>query len=419
MARRRSSAALLAQARRRTYSNKMSARLGAFTFGAQWPLDDASGGVARAVSATASLTGTYNADITLAHTLGPSGKKVAHSGGSGGYIWLLSDALISAWSTIKSEGGFGCWIKADTGIWTNGVGYIIQWLQTDGNNTIYLTKAADNNLYWSANRGGVLALAALAGYKPAGWFHLFLTWSETNNRVRAYLNGEKFSEAATGTWAGNPNSFILYTLDLATSWPGCADTYIVTGGREPTPGEVRALVNDAAHIARIAIIGDSISRFVGDGTEWPWIVGYTHNSSLATVINHAEAAMGILAGDHNLAYQASAAASDDADVIIIALGTNDDNAEANQEALQEALGAGIDALRASNPRARIHTVAVWPNYADAQLDNIRESIVAVSAAKNVVSHDPTDVWAENESTDGWHPNAAGHAKAATWVLGWL
>lgn len=374
----------------------------------------------RCISSATGMAGVYSGDMAYANTLGPSGRKVAYSDGSGIYASLLTAPFATLWAGAKAEGGMGCWIKADSGVWTDGVGYVILWVQVDANNTIYLTKAVDGNLYYSVNRGGVLALPALAAYKPTGWFHLFATWSEANNRVRGYLNGEQFYEAATGTWAGAPASALLYSLDTVTSWPGCIDTVAIMGGSEPTAAEVRALVNNAAHIARISVIGDSISRVIGDGTEWPWIVGYTHNSSLTTIMNHAEASMGIVAGAHNLAYQATAAANDDADAIIIALGTNDSADPGDQAAIQTALGAGIDALRLSNPRAMIHVVKVWPCYA-ADHSVIRASIAAVCTAKGVTLHDPTTpaVWDAGDSADGWHPNAAGHVKAATWVLGWL
>ena len=133
--------------------------------------------------------------------------------------------------------------------------------------------------------------------------------------------------------------------------------------------------------------------------------------------------MGVVAGASNLAAQATAAASDDADIIIIQLGSNDDNA-GNMGTLQTAYEDGIIALKASNTNATIYAMNVlkrWANQTDgAEVDksNIRTAIAAACTAQGITCWDTyTTPWiAQDETSDGIHPTAAGHAKIAAEVL---
>jgi lysophospholipase L1-like esterase len=228
-------------------------------------------------------------------------------------------------------------------------------------------------------------------------------------------------ESAAGQWVGSLIMAYMGTLTQNNCWPGWHDTRVMVGGREPTPAEVRALVNHATKIYKLSVLGDSITVAAGDNSDWSWLVAYNNGWKSSNVfrINHAEAQQGIVAGAHNLAYQAAAAANDQADVILIALGTNDDNtAGAAQTAIQAALGAGIDALKVSNANATLIVLNVWPRYDGANLDNIRASISTVCAAKGITCWDTysTPWFADGDTVDHLHPAAAGTAKIVTQVM---
>jgi lysophospholipase L1-like esterase len=403
---------------RQAYAQKINAWLAAFPFGVWWPTDDTSGTALRAVSQTANLSGTYTGAIDLANTTGPSGSKIAHSGGSNIYGNLLTAALQTAWTAgARAEGGHGGWYKADANAWTDGVGTVFQWLITDGANIEYAAKNVDSSLCGVINRGGTNLVSVIPHFYPSGWFHYFVTWSDSHSRVRVFLNGELYQEFTAGVWAGGLAGALLYSSDGVTSWKGCDDTHVLVGGREPTPGEVHALATAAAPIARLSVLGDSITAAWADHSDWSWQVGYTWRSSLAICINHAEATMGILTGAHNLAYQAAAAAGDDADAIIVALGIND-NDGGDMSALQTAYQAGLAALRASNRRAALYALNVWPICNGGTAANLRPAIAAACAAQSVTCLDPvsTPWFLDGDTSDHLHPTAAGHAKIATQVL---
>jgi lysophospholipase L1-like esterase len=406
-----------------SYLQQLSRWLSTFPFGVNWPLDDQAGSVMRALSSTPGLAAAYNGDIFLADAPGISKKRVAFSDGTGIYGNLLTAALSTAWgSACHAEGGHGGWYKASSSaMWTDGVGTVLQWLNADGNNMEYVSKAADNNIYWIVDRGGTSTTLNLVNYFPPGWFHLFVTWSDAASRVRYYLNGELLQQNVTGVWSGALAQALLYSLDGVSSWHGWADTHVLVGGREPTGAEVRSLVNSAARIFRLALLGDSITAAALDHSDWSWKVHYTWKDSLTTRLNHAVAGYGITNG--GLDAETAAAAADNADTIMLAFGANDDNA-GDMALLRSLLGADIDALRVSNPNATLYCMNVLPEWTDntgaTPIDkaNVRTAIATVCTAKGVACWDTfTTPWITAAQTlDGIHPTAAGHAAIAAQVL---
>ena len=169
---------------------------------------------------------------------------------------------------------------------------------------------------------------------------------------------------------------------------------------------------------RFGVLGDSISN--DSVLEWPGLVRFGYRDNYATLSNHASAGESI-AG--HMATQVTAAASDNANIIIIALGTNDNNA-GDMGALQATYEAGIVALKATNPNATIYAMNVLPRWEDettgAEVDksNIRTAIAAACTAQSVTCWDTyTTPWIDQDETvDGTHPDATGQAAIAAEVL---
>lgn len=167
----------------------------------------------------------------------------------------------------------------------------------------------------------------------------------------------------------------------------------------------------------MAILGDSIAAASGG---WPYI---TSQYKVWSLVNHAVNSMGILVGADNMDVQTLAAANDDADVIILALGANDNNA-GDMAALQAEATENILELQASNPRARICYLNVLPCWTDGTgateqaKDNIRAAITAACAATGITCWDShTTPWiVVTDTSDGIHPTAAGTLKIAYQVL---
>lgn len=169
--------------------------------------------------------------------------------------------------------------------------------------------------------------------------------------------------------------------------------------------------------ARIAIIGDSIAAISNSTGVWPYPVARRYNQGTVALSNHATTNMGVLVGTTNMAAQVTAAATDNADIIIMALGTNDNNA-GDMGALQTAVENGIDTLRGTNPSAALYYMNVLPR-ASGDKSLVRAAIVAACAAKSVPCWDTvTDPWIvpATDTSDGLHPNAAGNVKIRDRVL---
>lgn len=126
---------------------------------------------------------------------------------------------------------------------------------------------------------------------------------------------------------------------------------------------------------------------------------------------------------NDLDTQAAAAAGDNATKIIIALGTNDNNA-GDMEALQAKVESNIIALKASNPNATIYYMNVLPRWTDntgatpVDKSNIRTAIAAACTAQGVTCWDTLSTpWiTAAQTSDGLHPIAAGSQAIATQIL---
>jgi len=171
---------------------------------------------------------------------------------------------------------------------------------------------------------------------------------------------------------------------------------------------------------RVTIIGDSISRYSVQGFMWPNIL-IKEDKYLLNV--KSVSGTGVIDG---YADQVAASATDNANIIIIAMGTNDDNA-GNMTTLANTFSAGIAALKASNPNANIYVMGVLPRWTDngggtvVDKSNIRTAISASCTANGVTYWDTfTTPWIDAADTsDGLHPIEAGSVKINTKMVALL
>lgn len=105
------------------------------------------------------------------------------------------------------EGTISLWARVSgAGVWTDGASRRTIGLQVDGNNQIAITKlAANNTLRYFYAAGGTQEQIDKGSVSAAGWMHFALTWSATDDEVKAYYNGvqEGSTKTALGTWVGN------------------------------------------------------------------------------------------------------------------------------------------------------------------------------------------------------------------------
>lgn len=157
----------------------------------------------------------------------------------------------------------------------------------------------------------------------------------------------------------------------------------------------------------LGIIGDSISA--PDRGYWPLNIPLIYDVS-----NKALSGKTIMA---DMDGQTDAAVIDNNEVVIIELGTNDDNS-GDMVALQAKVESNIIKLKAGNPNITIYYMNVlprWTNVSGAVINdksNIRAAISAACAAQSIECWDTfTDPWIlPSDTQDGTHPTVAGGVK---------
>ena len=160
-------------------------------------------------------------------------------------------------------------------------------------------------------------------------------------------------------------------------------------------------------ILTLGIIGDSITD--GNG-EWPDLLANHINYGMMKKANRSASGNSIMTG---MDAQIAAAVGDDADIIIIALGTND----GSDAGLQAEYLENVQEIAASNAGATIYCMGILPKTVDTFRDENNTKIAAAAAAASVTYWN-TDGWIvpATDTGDGKHPNAAGTAKILAQVL---
>ena len=172
---------------------------------AYWPLDEASGGVARCL-VNPLQNGTYTG-VTLADdSSGPFGTPAPFFDGANDYVNVFTAALSAAFD--GQEGSAGIWVRvANAGVWTDGASRYSIYIGADGNNWVEQRKDAVNNTTRKRYRANGTVSAAVAAASYATWAYWVITWSRSagaTGEYKSYLNGvqEGVTQVNIDNWAG-------------------------------------------------------------------------------------------------------------------------------------------------------------------------------------------------------------------------
>lgn len=184
-----------------------------------WPLWEQTGTVTRDLSGRGH-NGAYTG-VSLGQPGVGDGQTSPKFDGATTYANIYSAALAAAFN--GSAGTIMAWVKIAAGVWTDGAQHSIVTLLADGSNYILVRKTTTNNeLTFRYNVGAVLHERTYVTTGPQGWFHLAMTWDNSELTLRAYLNGEGLT--------------VLAWSPPALAWSGSLSvTDTVIGARDTTP----------------------------------------------------------------------------------------------------------------------------------------------------------------------------------------
>ena len=389
---------------------------------AYWPLWETSGTVATDISGNA-RNGTYYG-ATLNNILSMSGKPSPYFDGND-YVNIYSTGMHDAFN--GDEGVVSIKSKVPTAQLTDGAGRRFVELYMDASNRILIYKgSANNSIAINLTIGGVAYEIGLSQFVETGWFTATLTWSKVGNFIKAFYGG---SLMYTAPFSGTLPPIIAARIGSSVG----ASNYLIGGvsdlimaNRAITDTEAQIL-HQSGYYTKISFIGDSIGTDNSFSFARGVVMGYGGKRN--TYTNHAVGGAAIITtsgAPPDMAEQVASTASDDADIIIVELGANDNNA-GDMVALQDEYEINIAALKISNPRARIYSMNVLPRWTDigggteTDKSNIRVAVAAACTAQGITCWDTrTDPWITSADTlDGTHPIAAGAIKISNRILGLL
>ena len=188
---------------RRAYTKKVQA----LSPIAYWPLAESSGSVATDESGNA-RDGAYTSVALGAAGIG-DGRSAATFTPTTSLLNVYSASFAAAFS--GAEGSAAMWLQMSAaGIWTDATFHEALKFRVDANNSVTVEKTSTNNqirtTYIAGATGKSINDASLAG--SVAWFHVAMTWSKSNDRMRMYINGVQSgaNQTGLGTFAGSPAS---------------------------------------------------------------------------------------------------------------------------------------------------------------------------------------------------------------------
>jgi len=206
---------------------------------AQWPLWEATGSVAYDVSGNG-RNGAYTG-VDLGYPGIGDGHTCPYFDGANDYVNVYSASLAAAFN--GAEGTIVIWPRVfNAGVWADSLYHHTCIFRVDANNEIRIYKHNGNYLYWQYVAGGVLSAVSLT-VTPTTFMCLGLTWSKTNDRVKAFYNGLQTgaTQVGLGVWAGalDANKVLIgaYNTTPQYAWYGYLGHGVLLN-REATPSEM-------------------------------------------------------------------------------------------------------------------------------------------------------------------------------------
>jgi lysophospholipase L1-like esterase len=423
-----------------TYMERVRATPGLIGF---WPIWEPSGTVAF------DLSGNGRNGVLTSVTLGQPGIGDGRTAGAfdpvHGRCNIYSASLAGSFNA--DEGSFVVFAKLAADALTDGAERAIAIFQADGSNNVYLRKTTiANQLGWGHKAGGTAVSRYWATLFPSGWVCYGMTWSQSNNRMRAFVQGSQIEAESTGLgiWAG--------ALAATTTNVGAvtADSYCWSGDiqyaqlydAELTPAEMRALAW-RYHVPSAVMFGDStISTAASDAAHsWPNLVavsrGYTiffkkgiGSTTLQNTVQNTVVTIGGATENNGRDTYAARILPYNPEYVYILYGLNDlrlNDAAFSAALYQNDLGEIVDGLVAGGITASHIVIGSPPHIPEASYANnapwdggsLVKHAQYVAAAAEVASTKGTryvDVYQRMATNggdaltgvDGIHPNDAGH-----------
>lgn len=209
-----------------------------------WKLDEKSGSTAADSSGNA-RSGSYTNCVLGQPTIGGKTLSTYFLETSNPYVNVYSSSLASAFN--GAEGTIQLLVKAgNAGFWTDAGSFRQVTFGADANNRVLIQRTNGNpnalDLYYIA--GGTSKTRTIST-STLSTMCLTITWSKSNDRVRAYWNGVQQGADLTGlgTWAGALASSTC-VIGAATTTPAIPHRGWISNvfvlNREATPTEVLA-----------------------------------------------------------------------------------------------------------------------------------------------------------------------------------
>ena len=198
---------------------------------AYWQMKETSGTDADNAQGDADRDGTFDG-VTLNSSTFFNGDPVG--------LWDNSNDFMNIWTAEMfqtaggvfngAEGSLNIWYKSRAAsVWTDGQLDRLFVLLVDGNNNLIVSKSnTSNRITWTYESGGTLFERHKDSVSDTGWIGLGLTWSETDDEVKAYYKGVQEGATFTGlgTWAGLVSSVWATVGGAPSSAPAnCPDGY--------------------------------------------------------------------------------------------------------------------------------------------------------------------------------------------------
>jgi lysophospholipase L1-like esterase len=405
------------------YTRRVKALLGSALLG-HWPQWDTSGTVITDVSGN-KFHGVYTNAVIGEAGIGDNRTSAKYPVTSFGNVY--SAALAAAFNT--AELSIVIWVKmASAAEWTDSAYHTVYRFRTDDNNMIYIQKTITNNrMLVGYVGGGTSKTIVIDSVSTLDWFCVAVTVSKANDRARFYVNGTLVAAEATGlgVWAGaviasGASIGSRYGTSSSLAWLGWA-AHAMLMNRELTDSEVAAVSSPFGQV-KYLVLGDSKSAaLVG------WRIGFM-GLMRAVGQSWVERPLAIAIGGMTAAGMAArcdadiAAMVDTPGEILINLGANSTPANAGEQAtFVNNIGYVISAYHTACPNARIRLTKIWRQGVDLTFQHA--GIDALYAANPWLSTGINEAFLAGAddgatyTTDGVHPNAAGHLlEAAAWKV---
>jgi len=382
-----------------------------------WPLWETSGTIAVDISGNR-RNASYNG-VTLANATGPDRKSYPLFDTDD--VNLYSASLRAAFT--PTEFTLFLWSKPNAAFDDATSRYVGQ-LRADSTNLVYIAHTAiANRLDFRYLAGGTGPVLSVTDHNPLNWVVYAISVSVSGGWARSYINGvqQKTDVTSFGTWAGS-----LATTNTVAGASGSTAGAPWTGwlgnvgilNRAATDVELKTMFRYAGlGYTTVTVFGDSISIMASG---WQVLLSQQYKSGKITLSSRAVSTTSIMA---DFATYVPYAAQDNANIIIIAYGTNDDNA-GDMVALQAKVEEQIAILKISNLQANLYYLNVLPRWTNigggtvVDKSNIRTAIAAACVSQGVTCWDTfTTPWITAAQTlDGCHPTADGHAAIIAQVL---